>query len=68
MNGWRCLKVRIPSFSGEKNENVKRFFSKLEKYLRLHQIAENEMLQAAGLFFDGTALDFYDELTQKDIN
>ena len=68
MNGWRCLKVRIPWFTGEKNENVKLFFSRLEKYLRWQQVPENEMLSASGLYLDKMALDFYDELTERTNN
>ena len=50
--GLRNIKVKPPTFNGKQGENVKNFFSKLEKYLEVQQVAEDEKVEAAGLCFE----------------
>ena len=66
--GLRNIKVKPPTFNGKQGENVKNFFSKLEKYLEVQQVADDEKIEAAGLCFESYALEHYDALLRTNEN
>merc|ERR1712240_835239 len=66
--GLRNLRLKPPTFSGKQGENIKQFFSRLEKYLEVQQIQDNEKVDAAGLCFEGFALEHYDALIRSNAN
>ena len=66
--GLRNLRLKPPTFSGKQGENIKQFFSRLEKYLEVQQIQDNEKVEAAGLCFEGFALEHYDALIRTNRN
>ena len=58
--GLRNLRFKPPIFSGKKSQNIKQFFSKLEKYLNFYGVEEDRKIEATGLCFEDDALEHFD--------
>ena len=58
--GLRNLRIKPPIFNGKKGQNIKQFFSKLEKYLEAQGIDEDNRIEATGLCFEDDALEHFD--------
>ena len=61
--GLRTLRIKPPQYSGKKTENIKQYYSKLEKYLDAYGVEDAEQrIEATGLCFEGDALEHFDYL------
>ena len=64
--GLRNLRIKPPLFSGKKGENIKQFYSKLEKYIEAQRINEYQKINVTGLCLDGDALEHFDSIRGAD--
>ena len=60
------LKLRPPKFTGKKGEQIKQFFSRFEKYIQHHQVAQDDRVTCLGLMLETDALEYYDNLIDDD--
>ena len=63
--GFRNMRLRAPSFSGSKSQNVKVFFSSFEKYIQHQEIDQQDHVNALGLCLEGIALSAYDSFLRN---
>jgi hypothetical protein len=59
------LKLRPPKFTGKKGEQIKQFFSRFEKYIQHHEVAQVERVTCLGLMLENDALEYYDNLIDE---
>ena len=60
------LKLRPPTYSGKKSERIRQFFSKFEKLMVHHRVAQNERVRYLGLMIEGDALEYFDNLLARE--
>ena len=60
----RNLRIKPPIFNGKKGQNIKQFYSKLEKYLEAQGIDEDHKIEATGLCFEDDALEHFDSFNR----
>ena len=64
----RNLRIKPPVFNGKKSQNIKHFYSKLEKYLVAQRIDDEERIEATGLCFEDDALEHFDSFNRANKN
>jgi hypothetical protein len=60
------LKLHPPKFTGKKGEQIKQFFSRFEKFIQDHQVAQDDRVTCLGIMLDNDALEYYDHLIDDD--
>ena len=58
--GYQGLRLKQPRFEGRKNENIRHFISRFEKYATHQQVEQENYTDCLGLFLEGQALEVYD--------
>jgi hypothetical protein len=63
--GFAGLRIKMPRYSGRKQDNVRQFFSKLEKFIEQQGVAAEDNVGALGLALENDALACYDNFLQE---